>query len=175
MEQLLVVSALGHDRPGIVNDLSRVILDASGNIIDSRMTVLGGEFAVILLVAVSEPLLASLEKSLEELGKAKDLTISSRPTRTQDGTANRMPYHIEVVAIDHPGIVYQLTNYLSKHNINIQDLVTQRYAAPHTGTSMFSVDIRVAIPSNLAVKQFREEFRNYCDELNLDMTLESVK
>ncbi len=175
MEELLVISALGHDRPGIVNDLSRVILDNSGNIIDSRMSILGGEFAVILLVAVSDPLTTRLEDELQRLGQAKNLTISHRRTRSQDAAPNRIPYHIEVVAIDHPGIVYQITSYLTNHNINIQDLVTRRYAAPHTGTTMFSIDMRVAIPGDLAIKHFRQEFTNYCDELNLDMILEAIK
>ncbi|HDO34642.1 MAG TPA: glycine cleavage system protein R, partial [Chromatiales bacterium] len=51
MNNLLVVSALGQDRPGIVNELSLAILNCGCNIEDSRMTVLGGEFAVILLVS----------------------------------------------------------------------------------------------------------------------------
>ena len=51
MNTLLVISALGDDRPGIVNDLSTVILEYGCNIADSRMSVLGGEFALILLVA----------------------------------------------------------------------------------------------------------------------------
>ena len=46
----LVISALGEDQPGIVNRLSKVLLDQGCNIEDSRMTVLGGEFAVMLLV-----------------------------------------------------------------------------------------------------------------------------
>ncbi|HDJ86419.1 MAG TPA: glycine cleavage system protein R, partial [Chromatiales bacterium] len=43
MNNLLVVSALGQDRPGIVNELSLAILNCGCNIEDSRMTVLGGE------------------------------------------------------------------------------------------------------------------------------------
>ncbi len=175
MDELLVISALGHDRPGIVNDLSRVILDSHGNIIDSRMSVLGGEFAVILLVSVTGAQMLTLEQNLSTLGQAKDLTITHRRTRAQDPLGSRLPYRIEVVAIDHPGIVYKITNYLSRLNINIQDLVTHRYPAPHTGTTMFSIDLRVAIPGDLAIKQFRQEFAAYCDDLNLDMTLETIK
>jgi len=53
MEQLIVISALGTDRPGIVEALSRAVLDRKGNILDSRMTVLGGEFAVLMLISGS--------------------------------------------------------------------------------------------------------------------------
>ncbi|HOW61982.1 MAG TPA: ACT domain-containing protein, partial [Candidatus Contendobacter sp.] len=43
MKNYLVVSALGEDRPGLVNEISRIILDCDCGIVDSRMTVLGGE------------------------------------------------------------------------------------------------------------------------------------
>jgi len=54
MNKNLVISALGNDKPGIVNELSKTILDQGGNISESRMTVLGGEFAMMLLVTGSE-------------------------------------------------------------------------------------------------------------------------
>ena len=50
MKNYLVVSALGEDRPGLVNELSRVILECDCGIVDSRMTILGGEFAILLLI-----------------------------------------------------------------------------------------------------------------------------
>ncbi|MCZ6710963.1 MAG: glycine cleavage system protein R, partial [Gammaproteobacteria bacterium] len=45
-----VISAIGRDRPGIVNELSQAVLDLDLSIEDSRMTVLGGEFAVLMSV-----------------------------------------------------------------------------------------------------------------------------
>ena len=54
MNQSLVITAIGEDRPGIVNELSEILLKANLNIEDSRMSVLGGEFVVILLVTGNE-------------------------------------------------------------------------------------------------------------------------
>ncbi len=49
----LVLTAVGPDRPGLVNDLSSLIAAAGANLEDSRMAILGGEFAVILLISAS--------------------------------------------------------------------------------------------------------------------------
>jgi glycine cleavage system transcriptional repressor len=46
----LVISALGEDHPGTRQRPVPRILEQGCNIEDSRMTVLGGEFAAILLV-----------------------------------------------------------------------------------------------------------------------------
>ena len=81
----LVLSALGEDRPGIVSQLSKVLLEAGCNIEDSRMAVLGGEFAVMLLVEGKWNTLAKVENSLPELGRQLGMTIISKRT----GTAGR--------------------------------------------------------------------------------------
>ncbi|HEX9851795.1 MAG TPA: ACT domain-containing protein, partial [Woeseiaceae bacterium] len=49
--QLIVLSAVGTDRAGVVNDITRVILDCGGNIEESRMTALGAEFAMLMLIS----------------------------------------------------------------------------------------------------------------------------
>ena len=51
MKQLIVVTAIGKDRAGVVHDLTRAVLDCGGNIVESRMTALGAEFAMLLLVS----------------------------------------------------------------------------------------------------------------------------
>src|SRR5262245_22455257 len=48
--QLIVINAIGSDRTGLVYDLTRVVADCGGNILESRMTALGSEFAMLLLV-----------------------------------------------------------------------------------------------------------------------------
>ena len=53
MTQLFALSAIGRDRPGIVADLAELIYECDCNLEDSRMTILGSEFAVLLLLGYS--------------------------------------------------------------------------------------------------------------------------
>lgn len=173
--QFLVISALGKDHPGIVNDLTIPISQSDCNIHDSRMTVLGGEFAVLMLVEGSEAGICELEQQLPPLGEKLDLTIISRRTEAGDDRPAGLPYRVTVVSLDHPGIVNQLASFFSARNINIEDLDTDSYRAPHTGTPMFAANITVNIPANLSIGRLRDEFLDYCDELNLDAALEPLK
>ena len=171
----LVISALGEDRPGIVQELSRVILDAGCNIEDSRMTVLGGEFAVILLVSGNWNNIAKLESALGGAERRLGLTIVSKRTEARRPAADLLPYSVDVVALDHPGIVHHLAEFFSSRDINIEELSTATYAAAHTGTPMFSVHMTVNVPASVHIASLREEFMDFCDELNLDAVLEPVK
>ena len=171
----LVISALGKDRPGIVNSLTKSIAEHGCNIEDSRMAVLGGEFAAMLLVEGKWNTLAKVENTLPELQAQLDMTIIAKRTGERSSTRNLIPYGVEVVSMDHPGIVNSLAGFFAEREINIEDMVTGSYAAPHTGTPMFSVQISVGIPSDIHIAALREEFMDYCDSLNLDAVLEPMK
>ena len=85
------------------------------------------------------------------------------------------PYQVTVVAMDHPGIVRNVTQFFSGRDINIEELETETYAAAHTGTTMFSLAMTVSLPSNLTIGELREEFLDFCDELNLDAALNPIR
>lgn len=171
MEQLLVISALGSDRPGIVKALSQAVLEHDGNILDSRMTVLGGEFAVLMLVSGSENTLAKLEADQGKLATELDLLITLKRTQARDQQARALPYEVEVVAMDNPGIVHEIANFFSTRSINIDDLHTGTYAAPHTGTRMFSLHLVLSMPAEKSVAELRDAFLDFCEARNLDATM----
>ena len=175
VKSYLVISALGQDRPGLVNELSMTILDAGCNIIDTRMTVLGGEFALLMMVSGPWNAVAKLETHLPTVQSRLGLSILSRRTEPRKPAADLLPYAVEVLALDHPGIVYQLANFFSSRNINIEDLTTSNYAAAHTGAPMFSVNMSVGIPANMHIARLREEFLDFCEELNLDAVMEPIR
>ena len=171
----LVISAIGTDRPGIVNELSQLIVRNNGNIDDSRMTVLGGEFAIILLISAPHDDLDIIESILNKEAGRLALSIISKRTGSPDSTADTIPYLVDVVSIDNPGIVYKLADFFSCRNINIQNMRTDRYQAPHTGTQMFSIEMIIAIPSNIIIPDLRDEFLDLCEEMNLDASIEAVR
>ncbi|MBD3619255.1 MAG: glycine cleavage system protein R [Chromatiales bacterium] len=175
MSSLLVISALGDDRPGIVQSLSRAILENGCNIEDSRMSVLGGSFAVIILVSGQWNTLAKLEGSLPALGEKLGLSVTTRRTEPRKLAGHMLSYSVDVISLDHPGIVNELATFFSQRGINIQDMATSSYSAAHTATPMFAVRMTVEIPSNLHIAALRDEFLDLCDRLNLDGVIEPLK
>ena len=51
MKKWFAVSAIAQDHPGIVADLAELIYECDCNLEESSMTVLGSEFAVLLLLS----------------------------------------------------------------------------------------------------------------------------
>jgi glycine cleavage system transcriptional repressor len=175
MNTNLVITALGNDKPGIMNELSKAILDNGGNITESRMMVLSGEFAIMLLVTGNKEGIEKLNSRLDEIGNSLGLTIIAKETEQTVLEQKRLPYHVSVVSMDHPGIVHNISDFLSSHNLNIEEIETKTYPAAHTGTPMFSLDMIISIPADSSVRSLRDEFLLFCDDLNLDASLESKR
>ena len=175
MKQLIVISAVGGDRTGLVYDLTRVVADCGGNILESRMTALGSEFAMLLLVAGNWHTLAKLEGELKKLADNNGIVSAIRRTEQRPQRPDVVTYSVDVVALDQPGIVYNLAGFFSARGIDIAELNTRSYAAAHTGAPMFAVQMIVHIPSRIHIAALREEFMDLCDQLNLDAILEPVK
>jgi len=175
MSNYLVITAVGEDRPGIVNELTKHILECGCNISDSRMTILGGEFAVILMLNGPWNAVAKLEDQLPKLGETLNLTISSKRTEPRAQSGNILSYHVDALSIDQPGIVHKVAEFFSSRDINIESLTTDSYNAAHTGTPMFALSLTVNIPANQSISQLREQYLDFCDEMNMDGIMEPVR
>ena len=171
----LVLSALGEDKPGLIDELSRCVLNSGCSIFDSRMAVLGGNFALLLQVGGNWNNIAKLENQVAGLESSLGLTITSRRTAVLQPGKDLLPYGVDVVALDQPGIVHNLAKFFSQRQINIQEMVTSSHPAAHSGTPMFSVHMNVDIPASVQIASLREEFMEFCDQLNLDAVIEPVK
>lgn len=171
----LVITASGDDKVGLVDRFSSKITESGCNIEESRMAVLGGQFALIMLLSGPWNALSKFEGQLESLGVQLGLTIIHKRTRQREQAQPMMPYQVEVVAMDHPGIVRSLAGFFSQNGINIEELQTTTYPAPHTGTPMFSVTMTVGIPADVHISTLRGNFLDYCDDLNLDASFEPAR
>lgn len=175
MKQLIAISALGSDRTGLVYDLTRVVAECGGNVLESRMTALGNEFAMLLLIAGNWHTLAKVEGELAKLAETSGMTITTRRTELRPARPDMISYSVDVVCLDQPGILHTLSGFFSSRGIDIGDISTRTYNAAHTGAPMFSVYIVVHVPTRVHIAALREEFMDLCDNLNLDAILEPLK
>jgi glycine cleavage system transcriptional repressor len=175
IQQHLVISALGHDQPGLLKELTGAVLDSGCNIEDSRMILLGAEFALMLLVSGSWSAIAKLEAMLPALKQRLALNLLTKRTEPRSSNNKLMPYAVEVISLDQPGCVHELAYFFSSRNISIEEMATRRYPALHTGAPLFSVSIIIHLPADLSIAVLREQFIELCDNLNLDAILEPVR
>jgi len=175
MKEYLVLSGIGPDKPGIAKAISEAAYTSGCSIEDSRMAVLGGEFAILVLLEGEKHAVEDFSGRIKELEKQTGLTLALRSTKSQPDyyVKEALPYRIMVVGMDRTGIVFRVTELLARHGINIENLETEAHNAPLSGTPMFRMIINAKVPARVQVRKLREELASLCDELNMDYTFEA--
>jgi glycine cleavage system transcriptional repressor len=143
----LAVTAIGRDRPGIVAAITGALLDFDGNVDDSQMSILHGQFAVMLIVSVPEGAdLGMISSRLEEVGRDFDLGgITVSPVSDLDRGAG--PTHVlTVYGADRPGIVHDVAAMLAGNEVNITDLRTRRTG--EAGAALYTMMMEVSVPAS---------------------------
>ena len=171
----LILTAIGPDRVGIVEKISEFISRHGCNIEDSKMAVFCGEFAVIVLISGDGGGLVKLARDYREMETETGLSISIKTPLARKTGDFSLPYKLTASCMDHPGIVYQISAVLRDLGINIESMETKTYAAPESGTPLFQLEARLAVPARTNINQLRERFIEIQREQNIDIDITPLK
>jgi glycine cleavage system transcriptional repressor len=171
MRKQLVLTASGHDRVGVVEEISELILKYEGNVEASRMVRLGGDLAMLMFVTAPEDKIDGLRAALSEIHYARyDIhTRLSEVVESEDRSA--VSCAITVLGADHMGIIHQVSRYLADQGINIETMTTEVVAAPMSGTPLFTMSAIVKVPPRLEIEDLREALEFIGDDLGVDTKL----
>ncbi len=165
----MVLTIISKDRPGLVQTLAQVIADHSGNWIDSSMARLGGEFAGILRVDVSERTVASFEKSLAALAEHGIAVTVRRDSAAPKSHGRRV--HLNLTGADHPGIVREVSGALARRRVSIDELHTEVRPGSMTGEPLFTAEAIVILPTGLTTDELRTELERIGNDVMVDLAL----
>jgi glycine cleavage system regulatory protein len=165
----LVLTLIGPDRPGIVDSVSEVVAAHGGNWLESRMAHLAGKFAGVLCVEVAEEKAAALEEALGRLAVSGLKVIVERSSPVEAPRQHAM--EIELLGVDRPGLVHEVSALLAAHRINVEELATDRRAAAHSGDHMFHAHIRVIIPETVDETAVRHGLERLAGDLMVEIRL----
>ncbi len=179
MKQWFALSAIGRDRPGIVADLAELIYECDCNLEDSSMTVLGSEFAVLLLLTGEGADIAPrLSAACKRLEWEKRLTVFFRPLDAEPipyrATHQARRYALQAIGVDKAGIVAKLSRALADHRINIAQMQTQSRREPESGAPIYTISIEMDVPGEVEERALRERLEAVARGLCVDVALEAV-
>ncbi|MDO1530127.1 ACT domain-containing protein [Fulvimonas sp. R45] len=172
--QLLIQTLTPSARAPLIA-LSRKITDAGCNLADARVSTIGDDVSLMLLATGAWDAVAKLETALAKLGRDDDLHLVHYRTEPRQPSGQLLPYLVEVVSADRPGILAKIVEFFSRLEISVEQLGAMRYHAMQTGTAMFQAQFTVGIPAELHIAAVRDDFLEFCDGLNLDAIMDPVK
>jgi glycine cleavage system transcriptional repressor len=164
MTQSLAVTVLGHDRPGIIAEVTGVLAGLGGNLEDSSMTLLRGHFAWTLVVSTDVP----PHDVAQRLAHLTDegLVVSVLPVPApEDAPLSGSAWLLSVHGADRPGIVSGLTGVVAEAGGNITDLTTR------LGTGLYLLVAEVELPRGTDVDALSAGIADAAERLGVRATL----
>ncbi len=175
MAKNIVLTLTGKDKIGLVEQVTSLVVKRSGNVESSRMARLGGEFAMLMLVTVSDTEFPNLDKDFQGLrGEGYQVALM----QTEDDSkkyAGWLPYEIEVTGADHEGIIHEISRHLAAQGINIENMDTSSAPAPMSGTPLFTMKGIVLVPPKLNFNTWSDALEEVGDKLNVSLKIEAVR
>ncbi len=173
MTTSLVITAMGTDRPGLVEALSKALAAHHGNWLESRIAGLGGRFAGILLASVPDTEARALKDALASL-ESEGFRITVEDSGPEPGSGESRTVKLELTGQDHPGIVREISEAIARRGINIQELSTECLSASWSGESLFKAVAELSVPQSVPTAELRRLLEALANELVVDVTLDDV-
>ena len=172
-----IVTALGKDRPGIVAGVTQALYRLGANLEDSAMRRLEGEFAIMLIFSVSASHTEeTLRQAFAPLQQRMTLAVHLKrlsPSEIQPPRKLGRPYLISVYGSDRTGIVYRISQALSRAGINITDVHTHRSSG--VGASLYLLLLEVEIPKRVKIATLERSLKQLGKRLGIEVTLSTAE
>ena len=166
---LQAITVMGHDRPGIIAETTRILAELGLNIEDSTMTLLRGHFAMMLICA-GERDSAEIDDALAALTEDGSLTVTVREMVDEpEPHSVGSTYVLTVHGGDRAGIVSSLTGEVARVGGNITDLTTR------LAGGLYVLAAEVDLPEGSDVDGLQVALRRAGDELGVGVSLRQVE
>lgn len=173
METSFIVTFIGDDRPGLVEQLSSVIGAAGGNWQESRLTQLGGKFAGLVLVSLPTEKADALEAELKGLA-ASGLSVRVTPIGAHVALAEARRIRLSVLGPDRPGIVLEISRALARQHFNVVEMDSEVVSAPMSAEPLFQAMIEADIAPEARLEELSEALDTIGNDMLLEIDLEEI-
>jgi len=174
LQHYLVITALGADRSGIVNTITRHVSSCGCNIEDSRLAMLGDEFTFIMLLSGTWNAITLIESTLPLKGAELDLLIVMKRTTARPRPAMPATVWVQVEVPDSPHIIERFTALFDSWEMNIAELVSRTQPATEAQVAQLFIQITAHSPATQNASNVEQAFKALCTELKAQGSINVV-
>ncbi|GAA4880252.1 glycine cleavage system protein R [Ferrimonas pelagia] len=166
MTQFLAVTAMGTDRPGIVNELAKLTAACDCDIIDSRVAIFGNEFSLIMLVGGDYSAITRLENELPlHAAQLELMTICKRTSQHQTPHfTGRLV--VELSGADKRGTMRQITQFLADRELDLAGFSSSANKG-EGDTGLQQVEVRINVTDRVDIDALEQSLRTLATDIGL--------
>jgi phosphoserine phosphatase len=165
----VVITATGKDKPGLTTEITELIANANGNIIDIEAFSMRGLFAIFMIVdcRYNSISIEKLKSQLMEMGKKIGLDFTIEPLETGRRKTGKKLILLTTLGKDRPGIVAAVSRFLSQNNANIERIRMIAYGELNAMELLIDTN-DITMP----IEDFKEAMSKECKKVGQDVVFQ---
>lgn len=176
VSDFVVLTAVGSDRPGIVAAVAEALWRTGCNVEDASMTLLRGEFAILLIArrpaSLSTEALAAELRALEQRAGLQITLKELSELESAPQAATGRPYMLHVYGADRQGILYRISRLLAERGINITDVNTR--VLTESQPPLWVMMVEIELPPDQEEPDLQAALAEAARTLGVDLSLRAV-
>ena len=170
----VILSILGHDRPGIVAAVANILFECNCNIENVSQTILKTEFSGSFIISMPPDLTQEeLRQALNEGLAAMNMYIhieSVLKQKTELVASKAEPFVITTKGPDRQGLVAGISEIIAGYGVNITNLQAVFKGGDEPGDNIMIYE--VDIPNNIDQQAFYRDLREKAKSLTLEISIQ---
>lgn len=171
----LAITVLGNKPNDFIAETLSAVSVCQCSVLELRTSNLTQITAVYLLIDGNWNHIAKLEGMLDAVAKRLLMQISFLRPESDSPMLEGVPYTLETISMDKKDLLLAITSFLTEHGIFVEEITASRHHAAFFNNTVFSTKFILLVPENVRILSLREEFLDFCDNLNIDAILEPAK
>ncbi len=173
METGFIITFIGDDRPGLVEELAAVISEHGGNWRESRLQQLAGKFAGLVSVTLPADRDTELRNAMKALAP-KGLSVKVTALEAMgEQAATGKNVRLAIVGPDRPGIVREISAALAQQHINVVDMHSDVGSAPMSAEAIFTANVEAEVSADTDLDELRDALDEIENQMHVDVSLDS--
>ncbi|MEC5386559.1 ACT domain-containing protein [Uliginosibacterium sp. H3] len=169
MNEDFVITAIGDDRPGLVEELAAVVVAHEASWLESSLAHVSGKFAGLVRIRVHAQNVVALQKALTDFKPLR--VIVERAGHPSPDNLPQRALHLSLTGHDRVGIVREVSQVIARHAVNVESLNTYTSAAAMSGETMFHAEAELRADAQLDIRALQAALEALSNELIVDIAL----
>jgi glycine cleavage system transcriptional repressor len=171
----LAITVLGNKSTDFVVESLSAVSACQCKVIELRTSSLQHITSLFMVMDGNWNHIAKLEGMLDVIAKRLLMQACFLRPEADIAVHDGVPYMLETISLDKKDLLYAVTSFLLERGILIEEITASRHQAAFFNNTVFSSKFILLVPDDVRVLSLREEFLDFCDNLNIDAILEPIK
>lgn len=172
----LTLSGLVKASGNLVAEIFELIAKLDGSIVDSRTSLLGEYYGILLRIRGSWDVIARIETACQGFCKKNGLVLQMERSNPEEFSEEpHLPYYAQITSLDRPGILLEVLLFFQQDDVIVKELESTVQISAHTRAHVLTMNIAIFVPHGVSIGELRERFLIFCEAMDLDAVLEPMK